>query len=429
MTRVLVVTQDSLGAEMGGNAIRAWELAGVLARHATVKLAGPGATPPLPSGLRHVSVDPAHPRGLLPHIRDADFVVTVPQSAAVSGWLRRAHARVVYDLYDPHVLELLDSSPDARFPRGGISRTIALDQLLGALHGGHHFLCATERQRDLWIGAMLANRLITPSVYRRDPTLRSVIDVVPFGVSERAPDRLAGVGPRDRFPAIGPEDEIVLWNGGIWNWLDPETAIRAVADLADRRPGVRLVFMGRPPAQAGMAKAATAARALAARLGLLEEVVFFNDRWVPYRERDAWLLDADCALSTHGDDLESRFAFRTRLLDCFWAGLPVVCTAGDELGSRVAGDDLGVSVPPGDVAAAADGLEHVLERGRAAYASQLAIVAAEYSWSSVAAPLIRYVSSPSAGPPLGHHTTARLVDPARRTRSAAIRLGRRILFR
>jgi hypothetical protein len=95
----------------------------------------------------------------------------------------------------------------------------------------------------------------------------------------------------------------------------------------------------------------------------------------------------------------------------------------------VASDDLGVTVPPGDVAAAADGLEHVLERGRAAYASQLARVAAEYSWSSVAAPLIRYVSSPSPGPPLGHHTTARVADPARRTRSAAIRLGRRILFR
>jgi glycosyltransferase involved in cell wall biosynthesis len=412
MTRVLVVTQDPLGAEMGGNAIRAAELAGVLTWHADVTL---------------VSLDPADPRALRPRIREADFVVTTPQSAAVSGWLRRARARIVYDLYDPHVLELLDSTPDSR--RGGMSRTIALDQLLEALHGGHHFLCATERQRDLWIGAMLAARLITAAVYRRDPTLRSLIDVVPFGVPERPPARHAGEGPRERFEAIGADDEVVLWNGGIWSWLDPETAIRAVARLAERRPGVRLVFMGRPPTQPEMARAAAAARALAEREGLLDEVVFFNDHWVPYRERDAWLLDANCVLSTHGDHLETRFSFRTRLLDCFWAGVPMVCTAGDELGSRVARDDLGVSVPPGDVEAVADGLERVLERGRAAFAPQLARVASEFAWPSVAAPLVRYVTAPSTGPRLGHHAGARAVDPARRARSAAIRLGRRILSR
>jgi glycosyltransferase involved in cell wall biosynthesis len=429
MTRVLVVTQDRLGAEMGGNAIRAAELAGTLAPYAAVTLAGPGSPPPCGSGAVHVPFDPTDPRALQPLIREADVVVSPPQSAVVSAWLRRTRARVVYDLYDPQVLEILDSGPNHRFLRQGVSGMIALDQLLEALHGAHYLLCAGERQRDLWIGALLANRLITRSVYRRDPTLRSVIDVVAFGVPERPPDRLIGAGWRDRFQAIDRDDEIVLWNGGIWNWLDPETAIRAVAHLTERRPGVRLVFMGRPPGHAHMAATATAAQALAARLGLLDGVVFFNDRWVPYREREAWLLDADCALSTHRDHLESRFSFRTRLLDCFWAGIPVVCTSGDELSSRVASDDLGVSVPPGDVPAAADALEHVLERGREAYAPQLARVAADYAWSSVAKPLIRYVSAPPATDRLGHHGAARVAGPARRTRSAAIRVGRRVVGR
>ena len=34
----------------------------------------------------------------------------------------------------------------------------------------------------------------------------------------------------------------------------------------------------------------------------------FNDGWVPYEERGAWLLQADCAVSTHRDHLETRFA-------------------------------------------------------------------------------------------------------------------------
>ena len=122
----------------------------------------------------------------------------------------------------------------------------------------------------------------------------------------------------------------MLWNGGLWPWLDPETAIRAVGALAERRPGVRLVFMGAAqqlPAQ----RTAERAQALAAELGLLDRVVFFNDEWVPYEQRADWLLEADCALSTHEDHLETRFAFRTRVLDCFWARLPIVCTGGDDL--------------------------------------------------------------------------------------------------
>ena len=70
----------------------------------------------------------------------------------------------------------------------------------------------------------------------------------------------------------------------------------------------------------------------------------FNDDWVPYAHRGAWLLQADCAVAAHHDHLETRFAHRTRLLDCLWAGLPVVCTRGDELAERIERDDLGATV-------------------------------------------------------------------------------------
>ena len=54
-------------------------------------------------------------------------------------------------------------------------------------------------------------------------------------------------GARGRFPQLGTDAEVVIWNGGLWNWLDPETAVRAVARLAERRPRARLVFMGTAP--------------------------------------------------------------------------------------------------------------------------------------------------------------------------------------
>ena len=136
---------------------------------------------------------------------------------------------------------------------------------------------------------------------------------------------------RGVLPGVTERSDVLLWGGGIWDWLDPLTVIRAVATLVERREEVRLVFMGGGRPSAGddeeMAMAARA-RTLAGELGVLDRAVVFNDRWVPYGERGDWLVEADIGVSAHFADLETRFAFRTRLLDYLWAGLPIVDHAG-----------------------------------------------------------------------------------------------------
>jgi glycosyltransferase involved in cell wall biosynthesis len=122
------------------------------------------------------------------------------------------------------------------------------------------------------------------------------------------------------------------------------------------------------------------------------QVIFHHD-WVPYDERADWLLDANCAISTHLDHLETRFAYRSRLVDCFWAGLPVVCTTGDALALRIERDGLGATAPPGDDAALANALDGVLSRGRRAYAAPLAAAAIADCWSAVAEPVVRWVTA------------------------------------
>ena len=54
--------------------------------------------------------------------------------------------------------------------------------------------------------------------------------------------------------------------------------------------------------------------------------VLFVDGWIPYDDRAGYLLDADVGVSLHRNHLEAVYAFRTRMLDYLWAGLPVVCT-------------------------------------------------------------------------------------------------------
>ena len=66
---------------------------------------------------------------------------------------------------------------------------------------------------------------------------------MPFGLPA---EPLRGTGPsfRRRWPALRDGDRILLWGGGVWNWLDPLTVIRAVGRVAAKRDDVKLVFMG-----------------------------------------------------------------------------------------------------------------------------------------------------------------------------------------
>jgi hypothetical protein len=416
--RVLVIAQDRLGEDVGGTSIRALELARQLARSFDVTLAGVGECPPRVADLPCVGYRPHDPRELAQPLRDADAVVSLPAWPLVTRRLSRSRARLVFDLYVPQTLEIARGFPGARPSLRRALTEYATDRLVDALREGHQFICATEKQRDLWLGAMLAERLVGPDRFDADPSLRNLIDVVPFGVPETPPGASAATGGPWSLPGIERGDELVVWNGGLWPWLDPFTAIRAVALAAERRPRLRLVFMGAAP-QLPAQRTAERARDLARELGVLGRSVFFNDSWVPYEERGAWLVDASCALSTHGDHVETRFAFRTRLLDCFWARLPVVCTAGDELAERVARQGLGEVVRAEDVEGTADALARVLDRGREAYRAGLDRAAEELAWSEVARPLVAMLKAEAPPPP-----APRARRPAHVLRSAAYRAGR-----
>jgi glycosyltransferase involved in cell wall biosynthesis len=424
--RVLFICADPVGERMAGLGIRCWELARALRRDAEVTVAHGGTSEGERDGVILVPHRPHAPAALRPLIERADTVVAHPQWPLVNRWLRASPARIVIDLYCPETLETLElfAASNPRIRRQMTATT--LDRLHAALRTGHNFICASETQRDLWLGSMLAMRLISPERYDEDPSLRDVIDLVPFGVPDEPPAR-NGTGPREAIPQLGPDSEIVLWHGGIWNWLDAGTAIRAAGELAPRRPSVKLVFMG-GGAQHSAAAGAQAAHALARELGLLGSTVHFHDAWIPYAERGAWLTQASCAVSAHAEHLESRFAYRTRVLDCFWAGLPVVCTSGDDLAERVALEDLGAVVPPEDPVAMAVALEQVLDRGRDSYAARLRVAADRQTWPRVAEPLARWIALPTPAERLGDSREALRLAMAQRLREAAYLAGGRAIL-
>jgi glycosyltransferase involved in cell wall biosynthesis len=398
--RILVVSNDHVGSRMAGPGIRYLNFARELRHEGDVTLVVPFATDLEPNGFELVVANVWDPHAMDTLASGADCVVTQRLPVPTMRRLARTETRRIYDLYAPLHIENLaldvrqgeDRQPAAALELNRLTQEVAL-------RTGDAFVCASETQRDLWLGALLQAGRIDLERFAGDPALRGLIDVVPFGIDPEPPHS-AGRVLRGVLPGIGDDDRVLLWPGGIWNWFDPLTVIDAVAELARRRDDVRLVFLGlrHPNRFVPAMEMAREAVARAEGLGLRDRVVFFNEGWVPYEERGAYLLEADLGVSAHFDDLESRFAFRTRLLDCFWAGLPVVTTKGDVLGDLVDRRGLGRAVAPRDGRGWVDALDSLLsdeaayERARAATAS----VRDDYLWPRAVEPLRRLVQGPGA---------------------------------
>src|SRR3954452_21143707 len=208
--------------------------------------------------------------------------------------LKSSRKPVVVDMYDPFHLEQLEQARDLSEQGRRDTVQSATAVLNEQILRGDFFLCASEKQRDFWLGQMAGLGRVNPVVYDRDETLGSLISVVPFGVEDEPPvaTRRAVKGV---IPGIAEDDKVVLWGGGIYNWFDPLTLIRAMAVVAERVPTARLLFMGvkHPNPEVPQMRMAVEAEQLAADLGLLGSVVVFNHDWVPYEERHNFLLESD----------------------------------------------------------------------------------------------------------------------------------------
>ena len=335
---------------------------------------------------------------------------------------------LVVDLYDPFLFNIHIQYADQPAAIASASFRLMHKILEKHMLAADFTICASERQRDYWLGRFCAMGRINPALHNFDPSLRKLIDVVPFGLPETAP-QVNGKGPRALFAKIKKEDPIILWAGGIWDWLDPLTVIKAIAVLKNKFPNVRLVFMGKksPNPQVDSMSMVERAENLASELGLLNENVFFSPDWVSYQERANFLLEASIGVSAHFDLPETRFSFRTRLLDYFWANLPILTTKGDELADLIAARGAGFCLDYQDVAAWADCLAKLLSEPELQKRCQLATksLGQRFTWNQVAGPLINYCQKPYHLPDHKPVTMPNLIE---RAYSVYHRGGKKLIF-
>src|SRR5439155_14718905 len=131
--------------------------------------------------------------------------------------IRRKAAYLVMDLYDPFLLENLLMHNDLDMVRREAVHESDLGVVIDQLRQADFFLCASERQRDYWLGALSMVNRVNPRSYAQDATLRRLIDVVSFGLPAEPPEPQRPA-IQEEVAAITAADVVVLWGGGIWNW-------------------------------------------------------------------------------------------------------------------------------------------------------------------------------------------------------------------
>lgn len=354
---ILLYCSDVVGSSMAGPAIRYWEFAKALGKHHHVVLFTPNVPDVLPENFIIKCLPDAC---VYEEVAKADILISQIVFPRMALKAKRHGVKIILDAYDPMPLENLEVFRQLPLPIRRHKQNQIINHFTFFFKMSDAVISANQEQRSLWIGFLMGLNKLTPDIYDANEQLKHLIDIVPFGLSSTPPQR-HGEGLRKMFN-LKETDKVLLWGGGIWNWFDPITLIKAVKEVSDEGIPIKLVFMGikHPNPFIPAMKMASDAVQLAKDLDLLDKVVFFNYGWVPYQQRQSFLLDADIGVSTHSEHLETQFAFRTRMLDYIWAGLPIIATSGDSFAELIEKNELGVVVPYNDVNALAQAIKQLV---------------------------------------------------------------------
>ena len=395
--RVLLLCPDHLGPLMAGPAIRYHEMARALVPHAEVTLASTRVARDYegPPGVKLVTLDPD---GKLLRKLVASVDVAVVQGMVLERfpWLPEAPISLVIDLYDPMIFEGLSLSAGRTADLRLYSHERILSLTLLQLHHGDFFLVANRRQRDFYLGMLAAVNRINPVWSGGGEALSRLVGVVPGGIPAESPPEGPPLikGVRKGFPE---GCRLIVWNGGLWDWMDPVTLVDAISTVVRDVPSVRVLFWGtrHPNPEVPEMRAPEAALRRAQDLGLHNRSVFFEE-WVPYCDRGRMLREADLGVTLAHPGLEARYAHRSRILDYVWAGVPIVASRGDVLATIIRREGLGVVVPPRDAHALSRTLSSLLgnEDARKAMRNRIDTIRSRFSWDLAVKPLVRFLANP-----------------------------------
>jgi glycosyltransferase involved in cell wall biosynthesis len=194
------------------------------------------------------------------------------------------------------------------------------------LQGGDLFMCANNNQIIYYQGILSSLGRMNPKTYRTDPTR-----LVPYGISSDLP-KINNKPFSDHIKNHNKSSFKILWFGGVYPWFDISNLIHAINNIKSKvsvhmaMVGVKNPFVNHPDFNLKVVELEN----LIVDLGL-EKNISLHD-WISYEDRADWYCDCDIILTINKQGFENSLAWRTRLVDYVWSGMPVATNGGDPLG-------------------------------------------------------------------------------------------------
>ncbi|HEY3170853.1 MAG TPA: hypothetical protein VGK08_07590 [Thermoanaerobaculia bacterium] len=379
---VAVLAPEPIRPRMAGMGIRALELARAIAAELDARLLVPNDPAEATEVAGDVPVVHAAPEG------DLAAAAAGASAAVVSGhaanfWFHQApDVPVAVDLYDPFPIENLHYAETL----GGETARHDLATLRLALARSDLFLCASPEQRLFYAGALFSAGRIGAANFPEDPTLAEILAIVPFGVPARPArgDRIAG----RRATGVSEMGPVILF-GGIYDWNDPALLLDAWSLVLREQPDAHLLFLESPNPETTPQRLYGEARVKARELDPEGRSIHFSP-WIPYAAREDLYAASDLIVSISSEGLETDLAYRTRLLDAAWGGVPSVSVAGGALARELAEAGAGWRVESSPRSLAGAILAGLAPERHAEAARAARAFASRRTWEGVAKPLVSW---------------------------------------
>lgn len=290
---------------------------------------------------------------------DVVHVHNLPDFLAFAGLVPKLFGRKV-------VLDVHDSVPETfatKFARGGLSwKLLCAEEKLSALVA-HRVICVNHPQRDTLVGRGIPGDKTFVSMNVPDPRI---------------------FAPVDGQPTASPGDTLnLVYHGTMANRLGVDLVIRAVAELRERLPALRLHLWGQ-------GDDLDSYRALAHELGIADRIDF-SGRMLPLHDLPRRLAPMHVGVVGNRPSVAGDLMLPVKLLEYVALGIPTVVPRLRTI-EHYFTDDMVTYFEPGNVASLADAIEHLhaeparrIEQARRARA-----FLGEHGWERQGADLVAF---------------------------------------
>jgi glycosyltransferase involved in cell wall biosynthesis len=406
--KVFIAGYDVMGRNMAGPGIRSLEIARFLSVHADVTLSFDEASDlsTLKSNIELIP-DNSVSWDSEKYWKTFDMVIFPGSQALKTDLPDNFPTPLIVDLYDPFILEnifLLSGKPktirDYEYMRH-------LKAMIRMFMIGDRFIITGERALDFFTGMLISWGVINPD-FSDSNTRDNIFLEIPFAI----PDddfEVVSKGRMDYLPSgLSKIDELILWAGGLWDWLNPLALIEIMPRILKRHPMAKLYFPGykHPNKHVPVMEMALKCIETSKKLGLFGKSIIFKE-WTPYQDRIPLLAIAKAGVSLHKDHIETRYSFRTRVMDYIWAGIPMVLSSGDYLSYELSDMGLAELVESDDPDDLFEKISDVLfleyDEDKPLMDIAFHSIRAKYRWSEILKPLLNVMQNPPWKKDKGYH--------------------------